>query len=110
MFRVDCISPPLSERGYMSKAIILGDPHIGKNQSQGKSTVGSALNSRLEDQFKLLDYVLDSAIENHVDHIIITGDVWEDPRPRSELITMFIAWLKKCQAYNLHVHIIMGNH
>ena len=94
----------------MSKAIILGDPHIGKNLSQGKVGIGSTINSRIDDQIKLLDYVLDKAIEHHADDIIVTGDIWEDPRPHSELITMFLAWLKKCQAYGVHVHIIRGNH
>ena len=45
-----------------------------------------------------------------MDNIIITGDVFEDPRPHPSLITMFIGWLKKCEAYGINVHIILGNH
>jgi len=94
----------------MTSAIILGDIHLGKGTNIGKNAVGATLNSRIVDQLNLLDWTLEQAVEKGVEHIIITGDVFEDPRPRPELITMFIAWLKKCQAYNLHVHIIMGNH
>jgi len=94
----------------MSNAIILGDPHLGKGVNIGKSGVGATLNSRIVDQQNLLDWTLDQAVEKGSDTIIITGDVFEDPKPHPVLITIFIAWLKKCQAYNVHVHIIMGNH
>jgi exonuclease SbcD len=94
----------------MSSAIILGDVHLGKGINIGKTGVGANLNSRVADQLNLLDWTLDQAVERHVDHIIITGDVFEDPKPHPSLITMFIAWLKKCQAYDVHVHIILGNH
>ena len=36
--------------------------------------------------------------------------MFEDPKPHPALITLFMAWLKKCQAYGVIVHIIMGNH
>lgn len=94
----------------MSHAIILGDVHLGKGTSIGKTGVGSNLNSRIADQLNLLDWTLEQAVERHADQIIITGDVFEDPKPHPTLITMFLAWLKKCQAYHIHVHIILGNH
>jgi DNA repair exonuclease SbcCD nuclease subunit len=94
----------------MSSVIILGDPHIGKNTSQGKAGIGSSLNSRIADQINLLDWTLDQAEELFVHDIIITGDVFEDTKPHPSLITLFIGWLKKCQAYHINVHIIMGNH
>lgn len=94
----------------MSNAIILGDPHLGKGTNIGKSGVGATLNSRIVDQINLLEWTLDQAVERGSDDIIITGDVFEDPKPPPSLITIFIAWLKKCQAYGVNVHIIMGNH
>lgn len=94
----------------MPHAIILGDVHLGKGTNIGKVGVGSSLNSRVADQLNLLDWTLDQAHERGVDDIIITGDIFEDPKPHPSLITMFIGWLKKCQAYHVHVHIILGNH
>lgn len=94
----------------MSHAIILGDVHLGKGINIGKVGVGGNLNSRVADQLNLLDWTLDQAVEKSADHIIITGDVFEDPKPHPSLITMFISWLKKCQAYDVQVHIILGNH
>jgi exonuclease SbcD len=92
------------------QVLILGDPHIGKNMIQGKVGIGSNLNSRIADQINLLDWTLDKAIEYDVEHIIITGDLFEDPKPHPSLIAIVIAWLKKCRAHYVNIHIIMGNH
>jgi len=94
----------------MSNAIILGDVHLGKGTNIGKAGVGATLNSRIVDQLNLLDWTLDRALEHHSENIIITGDVFEDPKPHPSLITFFISWLKKCQVHQVHVHIIVGNH
>jgi len=90
--------------------IILGDPHIGKGVSIGRNSIGTHLNSRITDQVNLLDWTLDQAIDCLADHIIITGDIFEDPKPSHPLITLFISWLKKCQMHNIYVHLIAGNH
>ncbi len=94
----------------MGKVVILGDIHLGKNLSQGRAGIGSNLNSRITDQLNLLEWTLDQAVDQGADHIIITGDVFEDPKPHPSLITLFVSWLKKCQAYSVHVHVILGNH
>lgn len=94
----------------MNSIILLGDPHIGKSISLGKTSLGSNLNTRLSDQLNLLDWTLEQAIENHSSHIMISGDVFEEPKPHPSIITLFVSWLKKCQAYDIHVHIVMGNH
>lgn len=93
-----------------STVVILGDPHVGKNTGQGKSVLGTNLNSRIADQINLLDWTLDRALENQAGHIIVTGDIFEDPKPHPSLLTLFISWLKKCQVHDVHVHIIIGNH
>ena len=94
----------------MSQVLILGDVHLGKSANLSKSTIGANLNSRIEDQLNLLDWTLETAHDSLVSDIIITGDVFEDPKPHPSLITLFISWLKKCEIYDINVHIIMGNH
>lgn len=94
----------------MSSILILGDPHLGRSLTLGRVGLGSALNSRIVDQLNLLDWTLEQALEHNIDHIVITGDVFEDPKPFPALITLFIGWLQKCSAHDISVHIIMGNH
>jgi len=94
----------------MTNAIILGDVHLGKGTNIGKGGVGSTLNSRIVDQLNLLDWTLDRAIEHHADHIILTGDIFEEPKPHPTLIVLFMSWLKRCQVHDVNVHVIRGNH
>ena len=90
--------------------IILGDVHLGKGCNIGKNYIGSSINSRILDQINLLDWTLDQSIENLTNNIIITGDIFEDPKPHPFLISLFISWLKKCESHHINVHIIAGNH
>jgi len=94
----------------MSHILILGDPHLGKSVALGKTSLGSNLNTRLVDQLNLLDWTLEQAVDSHCEHLVISGDVFEDPKPHPSIIALFLSWLKKCQAYNINVHIVMGNH
>lgn len=94
----------------MSNVIILGDPHIGKGLNLGKVGVGSTLNSRIIDQVNILDWTLEQALDNDATDIIVTGDVFEEPKPHPSLITLLINWLKQCALHHVNVHIIMGNH
>ncbi len=94
----------------MSTVIILGDVHIGKGTTIGKSGIGTALNSRVVDQMNLLDWTLDQAIDHNSQHIVVTGDVFEEPKPHPSLICLFIDWVQKCAANNVQVHVILGNH
>lgn len=90
--------------------LILGDPHIGKGLPMGKSGLGTALNSRIVDQLNILDWVIEQATKLNVSDIIITGDVFEEPKPHPTIITLFLSWLKRCESHNIKVHIIVGNH
>lgn len=94
----------------MSATILLGDPHLGKGLSIGRSGIGSALNSRIVDQCNILEWVLVQAIEHMAGNIIITGDIFEDPKPHPMIISLFVSWLKKCTDNDIDVHIIAGNH
>lgn len=92
------------------KFIILGDIHIGKSTAIGKPGAGKGLNSRIQDQIDLLDWVLDTAVKNNVKHIFVTGDVYEDPKPHPTFINLFMLWLKRCEKEGVYVDIIGGNH
>lgn len=94
----------------MSSILILGDVHLGKGTSIGKAGLGTSLNSRIVDQIQLLDWTLDQAIDHNAQQIIITGDVFEDPKPHPSIIVLFLSWIKKCEAQGIKVHIVMGNH
>jgi exonuclease SbcD len=94
----------------MSSFQIIGDPHIGKGTNLGRAVIGSNINSRVIDQINLLEWNLQKAIDNDISHIILTGDVFDDPKPSTSIISTFLSWLNKCQSNSINVHIIAGNH
>lgn len=94
----------------MSNTLIVGDLHLGKGLTIGRPGFGLGLNSRIADQFKLLDWVLEQALQRNVTVIIFTGDIYEDVKPDYILSDAFIQWLKKCETENIDIHIIAGNH
>jgi len=94
----------------MSVTLIVGDLHLGKGTGIGKHGIGNALNSRIVDQFHLLDWCLERAIEVQAGAIILTGDICEDIKPDYVLIELFVEWLNRCTSNYIEVHIIAGNH
>lgn len=94
----------------MPATLIVGDIHLGKGLSMGRPGIGASLNSRILDQFRLCDWILDVAIDRHVTCMILTGDVFEDAKPDYILVDYFIQWLKRCAHVGIEVHIIAGNH
>lgn len=94
----------------MSKTLIVGDIHIGKGISIGKPGIGYAYNSRIVDQMRLLDWIIDVVHENEVNRLILTGDIFEETRPEYYLFNIFVDFLKKLELECIDVHIISGNH
>ena len=92
------------------KCLILGDVHLGKSSSIGKSAELGQLNSRIQDQVDLLNWAYDQCILANTKYIVITGDVYQDFRPHPTIIGIFMRWLKKCERANIQIHIVMGNH
>jgi exonuclease SbcD len=92
------------------KCLILGDLHLGKSISIGKSAELGQLNSRIQDQVDLLDWAFEQCKTDDIKVIAVTGDVYQDFRPHPAVIGIFMRWLKKCERAGIQVHVVMGNH
>lgn len=89
------------------KILLVPDIHLGV-KSFGKDNVGK-LNSRIIDQFELLNFVYDQGVENNIDRMILSGDIFDKEEPEPVLISMFFEWLSKCTDH-FYVDIVLGNH
>lgn len=94
----------------MSKTLIVGDVHLGRSLSLGRPGFGTALNTRIIDQIELLDWIYDQAIDNGVQTLIFTGDIYEDAKPDYVLVKFLLLFLKRCEDSRIKVIIIPGNH
>jgi len=93
----------------MNNTLIVGDIHLGKGLSIGKTSLGF-LNSRVLDKINLLNWILNQCEENLVTNIILLGDVFEEAKPDYIYVNILIDFFKKLRQKDIDCHIIYGNH
>jgi len=90
------------------KILIVPDLHLGAGTSIGKD-YNIGLNSRIQDQKDLLDFVYQTAKDNNINKIVVLGDIWDDAKPEPTVVYVFFDWLVKC-SNQFNIEIIQGNH
>ncbi len=83
------------------KLLHLGDLHIGKIICKF---------SMIPDQKHILEQIKNIAVENNVDVVMISGDVYDKNTPSVEAVKLFDEFLTDLVKLNLKVLIISGNH
>lgn len=63
-----------------------------------------------EDTEYVLNQVVDTAIRERVEVVLISGDVFDRPNPSEEAIKMYVSFLKELLDKNIKVIAISGNH
>lgn len=63
-----------------------------------------------EDTEYVLNQVVDTAIRERVEVVLISGDVFDRPNPSEEAIKMYVSFLKQLLDKNIKVIAISGNH
>lgn len=83
------------------KFLHIGDLHIGKRVNEI---------SMLEDQSYILEKIVNIAEENHVDAVIIAGDVYDKSIPSGEAVQVFDRFITILGNKGIGLYIISGNH
>lgn len=96
----------MSENIYASRRLDMkilhtSDLHIGKY-------IGTY--DLKEDTEYVLNQVVDTAIRERVEVVLISGDVFDRPNPSEEAIKMYVSFLKELLDKNIKVIAISGNH
>lgn len=96
----------MSEKIYVlrrldMKILHTSDLHIGKY-------IGTY--DLKEDTEYVLNQVVDTAIRERVEVVLISGDVFDRPNPSEEAIKMYVSFLKELLDKNIKVIAISGNH
>lgn len=63
-----------------------------------------------EDTEYVLNQVVDTAIRERVEVVLISGDIFDRPNPSEEAIKMYVSFLKELLDKNIKVIAISGNH
>lgn len=86
-----------------------GDWHLGiKTHSTNDSKSG--LPSRTEDVYKAVIKIIDLAVENHAQILIIPGDLFDNPKPSPAVVDMAITLIQYAIDKGLGIIVICGNH
>lgn len=83
------------------KLMHISDLHIGKTFKNL---------SLLEDQRFILDQIVQIAQNEHVDGVLIAGDVYQKSSPQAEAMTLFDDFINRLCAGGIRVFMISGNH
>lgn len=78
-----------------------GDLHIGKKVNEL---------SMLEEQKHVLDQILNIAVENNAECILIAGDVYDKSVPGAEAVELFDDFLTRVSKSGISCVVISGNH
>lgn len=91
------------------KIAILGDAHIGASHGLGQKNKDGT-NSRQDDYEATLNWVADYCLENDIEVLVQTGDLFEHRNPSRHDMDVAENFLKKMSAYGITTQVIMGNH
>ena len=91
------------------KAIILSDIHLGRYK-YGKMDLQQGIDTRTQDILNNIDQMIEYAIKNKADIIIITGDLYHIKRPDQVFRRLLTQKIEKMLANKFEVFIILGNH
>lgn len=83
------------------KFLHTGDIHLGK--ALGEFDLS-------DDQEYMLDQIIEIAIQEKVDAIMIAGDVFDRPVPNERAVRNLDSFLNKISKTNIDVYMISGNH
>jgi len=80
----------------------ISDIHLGYAQFN--------LQEREEDLYELFEESIDKSIQEHVEAIIIAGDIFHNPKPNGSAIIKLAHELKKLKEKSIPVYFILGEH
>ncbi len=86
----------------MFRFLHIADVHLGKHQHQSDARYG--------DYFAALTSVVEYALREQVDTLLIAGDLFDEQEPSAETIRRTAAALRPLREHGIPVHAIEGNH
>lgn len=85
------------------------DLHIGKSIGT-RIDPSTGYNLRILDYLKNLDYLVNYAISNKVDYVLIAGDVYDTAAPPIKLQLEFIRRIQELEKHHIKTIVLAGNH
>ncbi|MCX6004107.1 MAG: exonuclease subunit SbcD, partial [Chloroflexi bacterium] len=91
------------------KILHFADTHIGV-ETYGTLDPSSGLSTRVLDELKALDTVLDYAVDNKVDLVLFCGDAYKSREPSQTHQREFARRIRRLSEAAIPTVIVVGNH
>jgi len=85
------------------------DLHLGV-ENYGRLDPSTGLHSRLSDFTQSLEYVVDTALQEHVDLVVFAGDAYRNCNPNPTWQRALALHLRRLQEATVPIAIVVGNH
>lgn len=79
----------------------ISDLHIGKRLNDV---------SLIDDQKYILEKIIDTAVSEHIDAVLISGDVYDKTVPSAEAVRVVSDFINSLSLLDIYVFMIAGNH
>ena len=91
------------------KIVHFADTHIGV-ETYGSIDPASGLSTRVLDELRALDDVIDYAVDNRADMVIFCGDVYKNREPSQTHQREFAGRVRRLSEARIPMVIVVGNH
>src|SRR5215216_4273264 len=91
------------------KIVHTADLHIGM-ETHGPIDPHTGLPRRLEDFLNALDHIVDTAIDEHADMVIMAGDIYKSRDPNPTHQRAFARRVLRLSQHGVPVFLLAGNH
>jgi DNA repair protein SbcD/Mre11 len=91
------------------KIVHFADTHIGV-ETYGGIDPATGLSTRVIDELRALDSVIEYALDNHADLVIFCGDVYKNREPSQTHQREFAARIRRLSEAHIPTVIVIGNH
>ena len=91
------------------KILHFADLHLGV-ESYGHINPETGLSTRLEDFLKVLDQLVDYALENRIDLVLFCGDAYKSREPTQTQQREFAKRINRLSTNDIPIFLLIGNH
>ena len=91
------------------RVLHFADLHIGV-ELYGRPLAGKPWSSRMQDFLNAFDFLVDYAVEEHVDAVIFAGDAYKAREPSQTHQREFASRIRRLSEANIATFLLVGNH
>lgn len=91
----------------INKIAVISDPHLGKRMFRSED---NGMNKYETEGYNQFERFINNIINESPEYVIFSGDIFDEPNPKTVPLNVFTFNLKKLLKKNIKILIVSGNH